>query len=584
MGKCEGAIMSFNQTYSGNGSKFIPSNAQNIRITAAAGGGGNGGNDSNPGGTGGRGRRTTFIFPNYTSRTVSWVIGNQGQNGFGCVSGSGAGNGGSGAASGGRGGNTGPQGCSGGGGGGGGATTLSDSIAGGRIAILGGGGGAGGGSHPDGFLRGGNGGNAGGMNSGNGSLSGGGTGASQGFDGGGGGGGGAGSPGGGGGREGADDRAGRYPSGGGSGGSSWYNSSYISYTNSDTISGNGYVTVQYDLANPVINSFTVSPNPIISGDTTTLSWTTSFTTTGVINPGNVSVTMPNGSLTVSPADDTTYILSVVGLDGVTAVDAQLTVTVYIPPVLYLTLSRTSIVVGQSVTLSWNTTGDANTITWITGGITNTNLNSSVVLTPTVSTTYSGRVSGLGGTSPVASITVTVYQLPILSVDYPTSLDYGTQGTIEYTATYTNTSLTLTPTYYYLEGVTVVGDPVQLSRPNSAEQNVGTTEVTSTYTTTIPYTNRGPLTVGYTIEGTGNGGTVNSSDVVVINIDDTPENLNPPDSDDLIANQEPVITPETDVLSEKLLVDDIDIDVEIKANFPIQVQVNDEGVWENVRQL
>lgn len=76
--------MSFNQTYNSNGSKFIPSNAQNIRITAAAGGGGLGGGDTNPGGIGGRGRRTTFIFPNYTPRTISWIIGNQGQNGFGC--------------------------------------------------------------------------------------------------------------------------------------------------------------------------------------------------------------------------------------------------------------------------------------------------------------------------------------------------------------------------------------------------------------------------------------------------------------------------------------------------------------------
>ena len=583
MGKCEGTIMSFDQTYTSNGSKFIPANARNIRITASAGSGGNGGNDTNPGGTGGRGRRTTLTFPNYVSRTVSWTVGKRGQTGFGCVSGSGGGNGGAGAASGGRGGNTGPQGCSGGGGGGGGSTSVSDNI-GGLLAILGGGGGAGGGSHPDSFLLGGNGGNAGGMNSGNGSSSGGGTGSSQGLDGGGGGGGGAGSPGGGGGREGADDRAGGYPSIGGSGGSSWYNSTYISYTNTDTISGDGSVRVQYDLANPVISSFSANPTPIISGDVTTLSWTTQFATTGQITPGNINATIPNGSVQVSPADDQQYILTITGLDGVTTVSQALTVVVYIPPVLYFTLSRTSIIVGESATLSWYATGDANTITWLSGGITNTNLNSSVVVSPTSTTTYSARVSGLGGTSPVESVTLTVYQRPTLSVDYPTSLDYGTQGTIEYTATYTNTSLTLTPTYYYLDGVTVAGDPVQLTRPSSAELGIGTTEITSNYTTTIPYTDRGPLTVAYTIEGTGNGGTVSSSDVVIINIDDTPDNLGIQSSEDLIKDQEPIITPEVEVLTDQYLVDGVDIDVEIKSNYPIQVQVNNDNVWENVREL
>jgi hypothetical protein len=170
------------------------------------------------------------------------------------------------------------------------------------------------------------------------------------------------------------------------------------------------------------------------------------------------------------------------------------------------------------------------------------------------------------------------------VDYPTSLDYGTQGTIEYTATYTNTSLTLTPTYYYLDGVTVAGDPVQLARPSSAELGVGTTEITSNYTTTIPYTDRGPLTVVYAIEGTGNGGAVNSSDVVIINIDDTPDNLGIQASEDLIKDQEPIITPEVEVLTDQYLIDGVDIDVEIKSNYPIQVQVNNDNVWENVREL
>ncbi len=46
----------------------------------------------------------------------------------------------------------------------------------------------------------------------------------------------------------------------------------------------------------------------------------------------------------------------------------------------------------------------------------------------------------------------------------------------------------------------------------------------------------------------------------------------------------MFTPEVEVLSDLLLIDDIDIQVEIKANQPIQVDINQSGEWEEVREL
>ena len=358
-------------------------------------------------------------------------------------------------------------------------------------------------------------------------------------------------------------------------------------------SGSNYAT------NPYAIAFTIDapdepprPNASLSADPTTvivggsprcstLTWSSSggdtFTLTDVNNPG------ASGTAQVCPTSTKTYTFEATNAGG--SDQDSVEIIVYTRPSVTISANPgTSIIAGNSVTIEWSTSGDADNFVWTQGGISNTNLTSSSVVSPTVTTTYSGYATGLGGTSPVASITVTVYQLPSLTVDYPTSLDYGTQGIIEYTSNYVNSSLTLTPTYYYLDDVEVTGNTVNLSKGDSAESGVGTTEVTDTYTTTIPYTDRGPISVAFVISGSGDGGPVASSANVPIIVDLTPENLNIIESEDLLANQEPVVTPDTDVLTEQYLIDDIDIDVEVKANYPIQVQLNNSGTWENVREI
>lgn len=572
--------------YTTDSTVTIPQNATNIIVTVAGARGGSGGSDGNPGGSGGPGRVGRFYFPSFTTRTLTLRIGSPGGNGIGCVTGGGQGGGGSSnVASGGSGGRTGPQGCSGGGGGGGGASGVFDSLKNGWVIIAAGGGGGGGGSYPDSFLRGGDGGGASGFGIGNvNSPSNGGTGSSQGFDGGGGGGGGGGCPGGGGGREGADDRAGRYPSGGGGGGSSGYDSNYVSF-NFDGYdnNGSGFIDVDYTLVLPTIDSFTANPSAIIQGQSSTLSWTTSTATTVTLLPsvGNVAL---DGSTIVSPQETITYTLVASGY-GIT-VTRDLTLIVYIPPEIVLSLSRSSIIVGQCATLSWQTTGDADTIS-IGPGISNQNLTSSATVCPTQTTTYSATVSGLGG-SDSDSIVLTVYYPPTVTIDAPLSLDYGQQGFISYTTQYSNISVILYTTHFYLDGTTVQSDPIQLTKPNSAEINSGITEVTEIVNTNIAYTEFGPRQVTYTIQATGSGGSATASHTVEINIDATPDNIAIEETEGKFKSQDPVYTPDIapqDVIESQLYyVEGVDVAVEIKSNQPIQVDLNQEGLWRNIREI
>ena len=565
----------------------IPANAYSIVVELAAGSGGQGGTDAGasprPGGTG---RKAVFYFPQFVSRTLSIQVGSRGGDGFGCVGGSGRGASGfGGPAVGGIGGQTGPNGCSGGGGGGGGCSAIYDSVKNGWVVCLGGGAGGGGASWNASATDSPNGTYGRGLYSGNiNSISGGGVGASCPNDGGGGGGGGAGAPGGAGGYEGYDNNRGGQS---GDGGRSAFDSNYCSFTSNTGTGhiGNGFGVVTYLEADPSIDSFSASPTAFKRGECTTLSWATTFAQSASIDNGvgNVSV---DGSTTVCPTNTTTYTLTASGY-GITKTSA-VSVTVYVPPVFNISTSKTEMMLGDNALISWSVSGQdgalnwSPSLEWLAGGLTNLNVTSSSNVSPTDTTTYTGRVYGVGG-EDIDSVTVTVYQPVELSVNYPTQIVYGSQGNIDVTTKYATSSVTITPTYNYDFVGSTTGAVANLSTNTSAV--LGASDNTSTYTTTIPYTDRGPLSVTYVVRAEGPLGNFKEEAFTVpILIDDTPENLNIPESDDLITDQEPVVSPEVEVLSELLLIDDIDIKVEIKSNYPIQVDINQADDWNDVRQM
>jgi hypothetical protein len=99
-----------------------------------------------------------------------------------------------------------------------------------------------------------------------------------------------------------------------------------------------------------------------------------------------------------------------------------------------------------------------------------------------------------------------------------------------------------------------------------------------------YHDRGPSSIRYELYGEGAGGLQSIKVVTVpINIDARPDVIDIPSSEDKLRDEQPVITPDAIVTSEQIVVEDIDIPVEIKSNYPIQVEV-DGGTFIEVREI
>ena len=566
-------MASFSQTYTNNTSVTIPAFAESISVTVAASSGGGGGNDAQYiGGSGGFGRVGTFTLPNSIGRTLTFSMSGPGSNGVSSQSNASGGSGGGGVASGGTGGRAGPGGSSGGGGGGGGATGVYDSYSNSWIIVAGGGGGGGGAAYPNVPGLDGNAGQGWGGSSGTvPTISSGGTGGSCPTDGSGGGGGGGGASGGNGGNNGYDVSAGNVRAGGGGGGGSGYRSSAITWTGASSLnSGNGYVTLTYTLPAPSINSFTASANPIVNGNSTTLSWNVTGNITSVSIDQGIGGVSAVDSRVVAPSSTRNYTLTATGPGGTSS--QLITVTVYQPPQTAISVDNASIIRGSCTTLRWVTTGDASSAT-ITPGIGAVNINGLQTVCPTETVTYQINVSGLGG-SASSSVTLTVYQPPTVSLSGPESLNYGEYAVLSYEATYADIRLEIIPSYNYSTG-TVTGSFISLP-PGPSVSGIIQVE--------IPYNDFGPFSVDYGIVATGNGGRESKQITIPIVIDQTPTNFLVPESTDLFKDQDPIYTPEVTITSLEIVVDDIDIPVEIKADRPILVEVNNDEQWTPLRPI
>ena len=248
----------------------------------------------------------------------------------------------------------------------------------------------------------------------------------------------------------------------------------------------------------------------------------------------------------------------------------------IEPRITLSLDRSPILRGESTTLRWTITGDADTATIIQGDNTiaqGTNLNSNITVNPTSTTTFTVTASGLGGFAS-KEITLVVYEPPTTELVGPPSINYGEQVDISYEATHVDISLTVTKKQYYRDNTsttTNISLPIGLS-------------VSGTFPSGIDYTTKGPSSVEYTLTAMGNGGQSSKTITFPVNIDETPDNLLIPSTDDAIKNQDPVITPDIDVTTYEITINDIDIPVEVRSDKPIQVDIDDQDDWKNVRNI
>ena len=235
----------------------------------------------------------------------------------------------------------------------------------------------------------------------------------------------------------------------------------------------------------------------------------------------------------------------------------------------------TIVSGQGTVLRWDVQGDASTVD-IQPAIGSTNLTSFQNISPTQTTTYTLSASGPGG-SDSAQVTVTVLQPPSVSINGPVSIVYGSTATLSYEGTNVTQSLAIIPTYYDLDGTQVDGDPIALPTGDDVD---GTIQVT-----TIPWEDRGPSSIDFAILATGAGGlTANDIHPLSVIIDQTPDLIDIPESDGKISNETPVITPDVETTTLTLTVNDIDIPVEVKADYPIQVEFDNDGNYQDIRQI
>ena len=158
-----------------------------------------------------------------------------------------------------------------------------------------------------------------------------------------------------------------------------------------------------DFSDPVIDSFTANPATITTGQSATLTWTTTNATSVSIS-GITGALEANGSTTVSPTETTTYTLTAHGA-SITVRDT-VTVTVNPPdPVIdTFTASSTSITSGTEVTLTWTTT-NATSVS-IPGTSGTLEVDGSTTVSPSTPTTYTLTASGASGTT-AATATVTI---------------------------------------------------------------------------------------------------------------------------------------------------------------------------------
>ncbi len=176
-----------------------------------------------------------------------------------------------------------------------------------------------------------------------------------------------------------------------------------------------------DPQNPRTSADSVSDRPtamlsaddasITRGQSTALRAASANARSALIQPGNLSVTLDNsgaGSVTVSPAADTIYTLTVTAANNVTAADS-LTVTVSDPPTATLAAADSLIAGGQSTTLRV-TSANARSALIQPGNLSVTLDNSgagSVSVSPTATTTYTLTVTDSNGVTATDSAAVTV---------------------------------------------------------------------------------------------------------------------------------------------------------------------------------
>jgi len=177
----------------------------------------------------------------------------------------------------------------------------------------------------------------------------------------------------------------------------------LTVTNPTGVTATQAVTVTVTAVAPTISGFTALPATITAGGTTSLIGV--FTGgTGMITPGNLPVTSGT-CMSVTPSDTTTYTLTVTNAAGATAsLPVIVTVNPVLPVITSFTATPTSITTGSSSSLLGvfaNGTGI------ITPGNISASSGVAVLVSPSVTTTYTLTVTPTSGTAVTGIAMVSV---------------------------------------------------------------------------------------------------------------------------------------------------------------------------------
>ncbi len=176
------------------------------------------------------------------------------------------------------------------------------------------------------------------------------------------------------------------------------------------IAGYTYYCVAWNVPVPAppTPSCTLSANPtsLTTPGQTTLSWTSANATSASINQGVGSVTpVSAGSVSANVSTTTTYTMTVTGPNGTATCQAPVTITPA-GPSCTLSLNSSEITTGQSVILSWISSGTTSGFINNNVGTTSPVSSGSTTVFPPSSTTYIGTFTGSTGTT-TCSVPITV---------------------------------------------------------------------------------------------------------------------------------------------------------------------------------
>ncbi len=159
------------------------------------------------------------------------------------------------------------------------------------------------------------------------------------------------------------------------------------------------LTVNYP---PPIVSMQADPPTLQAGESTTLTWDTTYADTCIIDPEVGSVPV-DGSTVVLPAKNTTYTLTATGPGGTSTAQT----TVYLNPTVTLSADQAEIKIGAPVVLTWQST-DATSWVIEPGNIVCGESSGSIQVFPNETTQYSITATNGGGSTATASVLVKVH--------------------------------------------------------------------------------------------------------------------------------------------------------------------------------